>query len=146
MVAAGPVDELRRNAYLITGLANAAFEHVARVQLLGDGANIRGLALVGKRRVAGHYPQPARTRQCRDDVFGYAVGEILLGLLAGKIVEWQHRDRGPVGNGVIEGRFGLAGEADTVGAHRGGDVFDLLFAHIFEIRLDAVADGFIDHS
>ena len=78
MIAVGAVDQLGGNTHPPAGLAHAALEHITDVQVRCDLANIGRLALVGKGRIAGGDAQRREARQGDDDIFGYAVGKILL--------------------------------------------------------------------
>ena len=97
MAAGGDVVELRGDAHAVAALADAAFEHVAHAELVGDLLQVNGLALVDERGVARDHEEPAQLRQRGDDVLADAVGEILLLRIAAHVGEGQHRDGGPVG-------------------------------------------------
>ena len=85
-VAAGcDVVELRGDPHPVAFLADAAFDHVADAELLGDLLQVDRLALVDERRVAGDDEEPAQLRQRGDDVLADAVGEILLLRLAAHV-------------------------------------------------------------
>ena len=53
------IDQLRGDAHPTSGLAHAAFEHVANAELAADLLHIDGLAFVGKARSAGDDEKPA---------------------------------------------------------------------------------------
>ena len=57
MPAAAGIDELRRDAHAIAGLADAALEHKAHAQVAPDLLHIDRPALVGEGGVAGDYEQ-----------------------------------------------------------------------------------------
>jgi len=149
VIPGGRVDELGRDAYAVAATAHAALEHIAHAQLAADAANIVCAPLVGKRRIACDHHQPLKFRQCREQVLGDPVGEILLVGVIAEVVERQH------GNSVIRhralGRGGrgapevLRGRADPlVGMHRVGNVLDRLRALVGEARANPSADGALD--
>ena len=97
MAAGGDIVELRRDAHAVAALADAALDHIADAELLGDLFHVDGLALVDERRVARDHEEPAQLRQRGDDVLADAVGEILLLRIAAHVGERQHGDGRPVG-------------------------------------------------
>src|SRR4029453_13504718 len=84
------VAELPGDAHLVAGLAHAAFQHVAHAKLAADFLHVHRPTLVDEARIAPDDEQPANARQGDDDVFHYAVGEILLLRIAAQVVEGQH--------------------------------------------------------
>ena len=87
------VDELAGDANPISGLAHAAFEHVADAELATDLLHVDGATLVGEARIAGDHEQAMKARQGRDDLFDDAVREIDLLGIAAQILERQDGDR-----------------------------------------------------
>src|SRR6516164_5181808 len=59
MSAGRGINELARNSDAVSGLAHAAFEHVADAELTPDLPNVDGFPLVGEAGVAGDNEQPA---------------------------------------------------------------------------------------
>ena len=86
------IDQLARYANPAAGFSHASFEHVPHAELAADLADIDGLALVGKRRVAGDDEELADPGQSRDDVLRDAVGEIFLLDIGRHVVEGQNSD------------------------------------------------------
>src|SRR5206468_11165100 len=78
---------------------NAALEHIAHAEFIGDFTDISGISLERKARIAGDDKEPPLARQTRDDVLGEAVGEVFLYRIAAPILKWQHRNRWLVGQG-----------------------------------------------
>src|SRR5258708_37786832 len=61
MHAVRHIDQLPSDAYAITGLAHAAFKHIAHAELTSDLLDADGLALVGEARIARDDEEPADT-------------------------------------------------------------------------------------
>jgi hypothetical protein len=144
MVAGGRIDQLGGHPHPVSGLADAALDHVAHAQLSPDLLNIHRLALVGEGAVARDHQQRAEPRQLGDDVLDHAVGEVLLLPVAAHVLEWQYRDRRLVGQ---RGRGGWQArrrrsfaEPDSVHPHRSGDVLEALLAHVLESGVDLADD------
>ena len=78
---------------------NAALQNVAHAKLAADLAHVDRLALVLEGGIAGDDEQLGEPRQLGKDILGNAVGEIVLALVAAEVVERQHGDRRPVGQG-----------------------------------------------
>ena len=76
------VDELRVDAHPVLVALRRAFEHVANAKLLADLLGVEVLALVGEGRVAGDHETVADAREIGGEVFGDAVGEVILGRIA----------------------------------------------------------------
>ena len=92
MAARGRVDELRRDSHPVSGLAHAAFEHVAHTERPRDLADGNRAGLVDEGGIARDDMQVRELGKVRDDVFGYAVGEIFLVRIAAHIGEGEDRD------------------------------------------------------
>ena len=86
------VDQLRVDAHAGSVALHRAFEHVAHVELLADLLGVEALALEGEGGVARDDEAVADARQVGGEVFGDAVGEIILGRIAGEVGEGQHHD------------------------------------------------------
>ena len=95
LVAAGGIDQLGRNPHLPVRIAHAAFEDVSHAEFMRDLPGIDRLALVGEAGIAGDDEEPAIARERGDDVFGDAVGKILLLLVAAEVGERQDGRIGP---------------------------------------------------
>ena len=87
------VDELRVDAHPVLIALHRAFEHIAHAKLLADLLGVDALALVGEGGVARDDEAVADAREIGGEVLGDAVGEIVLGRIAGEIGEGQHHDR-----------------------------------------------------
>ena len=97
MRARAGIDELPRDADLVSGLAHAALEDVADPQFAPDLLHVYGPALVGKAGIAGDHEQAVKARQGRDDLLDHPVGEIFLLSVAAHVLERQDGDRRLVG-------------------------------------------------
>ncbi len=86
------VDELRVDAHAVLVALHRAFEHVANAELLADLLGVDGLALEGEGGVARDDEAVADARKIGGEVFGDAVGEIILGGIVGEVGERQHDD------------------------------------------------------
>ena len=87
------IDELGVDAHPVLVPPHRAFEHVANAEFLADLLGVDALALVGEGRVARDDETVADARQIRGEVFGYAVGEIILARIARKVREWKYNNR-----------------------------------------------------
>src|ERR1700729_3648930 len=92
MTAALGVDQLRIDAHLVLIALHRTFQYVANAKLLADLPRVDILALEGKGRVARNDEGAAEARKVGGEILGNAVGEIVLGWVAGKIGERQHDD------------------------------------------------------
>ncbi len=116
MMAAGGVDELRRDPDTIAAATCAAFDEIGGAEILADLRRVLRLALVGEGRIARDHGKPAPVGQRGDDVLGEAIDEIFLGRIAAHVVEGQHRNSRPGG----EGHGGLVGQGQrSIGGLRG---------------------------
>src|SRR5207237_1220046 len=79
-------------ADLVLFALHRAFEHVAHAELLADLLRIDGLALEGKGGVARDHEAVADARQIGGEIFGDAVGEIVLARIVREVCEGQHHD------------------------------------------------------
>src|SRR5712664_2145202 len=92
------INELPGDAYPAGRPAHAAFEQIAHPELATDLLHIHSPALVDEARIAGDDKQPAHSRNCRDDIFDYAVGEVSLIGVAAHVLEGQDGNRRLIGN------------------------------------------------
>ena len=92
MPAVECVDQLRCHAYAVGRLADAPFEHIAHAEFFGHGAQVDGFALIGERTVSRNDKQFVEARQLCNDVFGNAVGEVILLRVAAHIDKGQYRN------------------------------------------------------
>src|SRR5262249_34417468 len=132
--AAGRIDQLRGDAYAVSGFADAAFEDITDAEFAADLLHVDPMAFVNEGRVAGDDEQPANAGECRDDLLDHAVGKIFLLRVAAHIREGQHRDRRLVGQRQ-RCQWALGGGAkvvDPVDTHWPGNVLDLLLAQSLE--------------
>ena len=97
VVAGHRIQELAGDAHALSALADASLKNVTDAKLAPDLLHVHGMALVNKGRIASDDEEPAKPRQCGNDVFGDAVAEIFLLGIARHIGEGQNRDRGLVG-------------------------------------------------
>ena len=93
MIAALGVDQLHVDAHAISAALDAAFEHVADVELAPDLFEIDRLALVGEGGVAADHEHAAHARKVGRQALGDAVDEIVLLGIAADIGERQNDDR-----------------------------------------------------
>ncbi len=93
------IDQLTCDADTVSGLAHAAFQHIADAELAADLLHVHRAAPVGEARIARDDEQPADAREFGDDVFHYAVGEIVLLGISAEVLERQDGDGRFVGQG-----------------------------------------------
>ena len=98
MLASRGVDELTGDTNSPAGSPDAALEDVTDAEFLGDPADVHGSSLVGEGRVARDDEEPAQAGQCRDDVLGDPVREVVLLRIATHVGERQDGDRWGVGD------------------------------------------------
>src|SRR6516225_6413745 len=145
MGAGGRIDKLAADAHPLPGPAHAALEDIADTKLAADLLWVDGFSFVGECGIASNDEKPAPFRQRRDDVLSNAVDEIFLLGIPTDIVKRKDGDRGPVGQRpwrrVRRDRWSVGPlyEKSAIGAHRPGDVLDLLFAHVLEWDGELVA-------
>ena len=108
VVLLGPVmqpvrsfNQLRADAQSLVCAANAAAHHIAHPELAADRTDIGRAILVDEGRVARDHEQPFDARQCRDQVFGHAIGDMPG---SGSSLKFSN------GRTAIEGRSGNAGK------------------------------------
>ena len=137
MGAGRRLDELCGDPYAVTRLAHTTLEHIAYAQISPNLLDVDSFPLVDEAGVARDYEEPAPFRQCRNDVFADAVGEVFLLDIATHVREWQNGDRRPVrqrrrDRRAIErcARRLRLFPAHAIGAHRPRDVLDFLFAEV----------------
>src|SRR5215470_7408875 len=99
MDAAHRVKELHRDANPITAAANAPLQDVVHAKLAADLAYVDRLSLVLQGGVVGDDEEFGEPGQLRSDILGDAVRKIVLVLVAAGVVQGQHGDRRPVGQG-----------------------------------------------
>ena len=87
------IDQLRRNPHLIARIAHTAFQHIRRIELCSDLAQILILPLKLKRRRTPDDREPRDLRQQIQNLLRHPVPKILLILLLAHIGKWQHRNR-----------------------------------------------------
>ena len=127
VVTVAGVHELGGDADLIAGLADASLEHGCDVELLRDGAHVLVLALEGKGRGAGRYPEIRHLGEEIEQLLGKPVGEVLLLLVGAEVHEGEHGDGSSRGRAPRRGRrFGRAGPMHEVpdDDRRGGEEGD----------------------
>ena len=97
-------DELGVDLHFLAEAAHAAFEQIAHAELPPDLLRVDRLALVGEGRAAGDDEAVLQMREVGGQIVGDPVGEIVLLLVAGEILERQHDDRKPrrVGELVVD--------------------------------------------
>jgi len=84
------LDQLTGDADPVTGLANAALEHIVHAEFAADLFDIDGFALVGEARIARDHEQRLEPRQRGDDLLDHAIGEIFLLGIAAHVLERQY--------------------------------------------------------
>ena len=92
VVAVRRLDQLRRDADLVAGLAHAALQDVRDVELLRHFLDVDLLALELEGRGARGNPQIGELRQQVQQLFRQAVREVFLVLARAHVRERQHRD------------------------------------------------------
>jgi len=93
LIAGCGIGELCSDANPLATLADAAFEHVAHAEFLGDLLDVNGPALVGEGGIAGDHEEPPHLRQGRENILADAVAEILLLGIVAHVLECEHGDR-----------------------------------------------------
>jgi hypothetical protein len=78
MTAGRDVIELSCDTYTVAASANAALQDITDAEFGPDLLHVDRLSLVGKRRVARDYKEPAKLGQRGDDVLADPVGKIFL--------------------------------------------------------------------
>ena len=123
MIAGLGVDQLHIDAHAVSAALDAAFQHIADVQLAADLLQIDGLALVGEGGVAPDHERAANARKIGRQALRDPVDEMLLLRAAADIGERQHDDREARRGGFFgrRGRRGLRlSEARRLQANRRG--------------------------
>src|SRR5262245_38707605 len=88
----GGVDKLPSNPHSAPGLADAAFKDVTHPKFSSHLLHVYGPTLVGEARIASDDEEPAHSRQRGDNLFNYAISEIVLVAIAAQVIEWENRD------------------------------------------------------
>src|SRR5439155_19460816 len=78
MSAGGCINELGCDPDTAAGTADRSFEHRHHTELAPHCPNVGTLVLVSKARITRNYHEPRNLGKVGNDVFGDAVGEILL--------------------------------------------------------------------
>ena len=91
------IDQLCGNPYSVASFADAAFDHVADPQFLGDRLHLHRPSLVGKTGISSDHEQLGQLRKGGNNVLGNSVGKVLLLRVATHVFERQHGDRWLVG-------------------------------------------------
>ena len=99
MGAGDGIDQLGRDPDAILRDLHAALQHVAHPQLLGHLLHLHRFALVGEGGVAGDDEELFEPGQGRDDILRHAIRDVILGLILAEVLEGQHGDGGPIGQG-----------------------------------------------
>ena len=128
-------DQLGGHANSFADLPHTALDHVSDAEIAPHLLGPDGLSFVCEGGVAGDHPKRPEARQLGDDVFGYAVGEILLVRVSRQIGEWKDDNRGLVGD-LLYGPArlrNLSGREDgAIGPDRLRETLDALFAPVLE--------------
>jgi hypothetical protein len=137
VVASHSVNQLRGDSHPPAGLAHAAFDDVADVQLFGDLGDIHRLALEGEDGVSGDDRERGDLREVRDDILRDAIAEVLLFGIAAHVDERQDSNR------KLQG---LAGSALCALAVRtaGNHVYSDGFRHVLQAMLAEVLEADLD--
>ena len=95
LIALGPemmsftrIDKLSIDANRIASASHAALEDILDPEILSDFLHLGRLVLIGKGRVARDHEQTINFRKVGDQIFGDAVGEMLLLGIVAQIGEW----------------------------------------------------------
>lgn len=144
MASISAIDKLPGHTHARTGLSNAALEQKGDAEFLGYLLYLHGPALVSERRVAGHNMKVRNLRQVSDDVFGDAVGKILLLRVATHVAERQDRDRylpeRAVSRSRLDARRWALVKIHAIAGDRSSDVLDLLITHRLEGKGELARD------
>src|ERR1700750_1230650 len=92
MTVIGSIDQLRGNAHATGSFANAAFEHMAHIELAGNLSHIYGFSFEGERGITRHNVQRRNVAQIGDDIFADSIAEIFLLGVATHVGERQYAD------------------------------------------------------
>ena len=92
MRARARVDELRVDADGVSHAAYAPLEHIPDTQVAANLPDIDGLALECEGSVPGDNKASSKSRQITCQVFGYAIGEVVLARIATQVGKGQHDD------------------------------------------------------
>src|SRR5215813_6079663 len=84
------------NAYTTSGFSHASFQHIADTEFSTHLPYVDGVPPVSEAG-ATNDEQGLEPRQCGNDFFGHAIGEILLLGVAAHVLEREHGDRRLVG-------------------------------------------------
>src|SRR4029077_5656112 len=120
------VDELPGESHAISCLAHARLEHVTHPEFARDLFHVDGTALVSEAGVPGDDKQRRKARQGRDDLFGHAIGEVLLFRVRADVLKrqngdgWSVRKRGVRGAGGHRKIRGLRRSSDVTLVPRAG--------------------------
>jgi hypothetical protein len=126
------VDQLGVDTDARAELADAAFQHVMHAQFAADLLRVGSLALERQGGATGDNEHALDARQVGGQVLGQGVGEILLLGVVRQVHERQDDDRQ-----ARRRRRQQAGQTnwrrvDRIGAHRPGDILQLLLAEVAE--------------
>ncbi len=136
------VDQLDRDPYLVSGLANAPLEGQPDTQVLGHLADgLRG-ALVLEDRGPRDHPEARHAGNLRDELVGHPVREEFVVRVRAQVGQRQNRETkvgSPVGLCPWD-RGRRAREQDTIDFDRILDVLELPGAYLLEREPELVAD------
>src|SRR6516165_10462164 len=122
-----------------------AFEHIPHAKIMANSTYVRGSPLVGKRGTTCDDKQTGVSRQRRDDILNYSVGEILLVRIATHIVKWKDSDRRTFShdaNRYFAASLRALNVGDTISpdSHRFVDVLQILNPAIFKWQIERGAN------
>ncbi len=93
MLIAAAIHQLRGDANMIAGKLHCTFDHCVHVQLARDLRQWFVGALVAHDRSVGDDLQVSKFGELRNQVFGHAVGEVVLLGVRAQVVQGKHRQR-----------------------------------------------------
>jgi len=138
-------DKLHVDPHLVATPLDAAFEHVAHIEIAAEFARVERLAAVGEGGVAPDHERASHPREVRRQALGDPVDEMLLLGNAADIRERQHDKREPrrltpLWLGFRGGRCARGIGRERIDPYRPRDILEGLLAEIDEWLLQAVAD------
>src|SRR5215469_11562668 len=128
MVARHSIDELGSDTNAVATPAHAALKDIAHTKLARDLLHINRAALVGEAGVPRDHKEGLAARQHRDDVFGHAVGKVLLLRIAAHVLEGQDCNRRLAWQREHRRRLRKSVNPNAINTDRPSNVLELLLA------------------
>src|SRR5690242_16867472 len=143
MRAGHRINQLAGNANFPRCLAHRSLQNVAHAKPAPDLLDIDRSAFECEARIARNHKEGLEPRQRCNDLFDHPVREVFLFDIAAHVFEWQHRDRWLVWAWWVQksvDQCTMHSPANSKGAHRLGDILELLLASIFEANVQLGLD------